>query len=150
MSFLRTNKNEDLPLASCFKTTKKGAPSKKTGPLVYLQLTWPVAVFSSFLHVCVLGAGLHVTSPGNELDKKKVPKVHLATNKTKGGKVNVLRRRDQLRFLKATEPAKFVDGVKEQLSDQQVGMAFWLGCGIPPWHKLREMRCRNLGQVSFG
>ena len=119
--FFEDQKNEDLPLASCFKTTKKGAPSKKTGPLVYLQLTWPVAVFSSFLHVCVLGAGLHVTSPGNELDKKKVPKVHLATNKTKGGKVNVLCRRDQLRFLKATEPAKFVDGVKEQLSDQQIG-----------------------------
>ncbi|CAJ1393194.1 unnamed protein product [Effrenium voratum] len=59
----------------------------------------------------------------NELDKKKVPKVHLATNKTKGGKVNVLCRRDQLRFLKATEPAKFVDGVKEQLSDQQEGAA---------------------------
>ena len=60
--FLEDQKNEDLPLASCFKTTKKGAPSKKTGPFVYFQLTWPVAVFSSFLHVCVLGAGLHAKS----------------------------------------------------------------------------------------
>ena len=59
-------------------------------------------------------------------------------------------RRDQLRFLKMLDSTKFVDGVKEQLTDLQIGMAFWLACGLPPWHKLREMRCKNLGTLSFG
>lgn len=59
-------------------------------------------------------------------------------------------RRDQLRFLKMLDANKFVDGVKEQLNDMQIGMAFYLCCGLPPWHKLREMRCRNLGGLNFG
>ena len=33
-------------------------------------------------------------------------------------------RRDQLRFLKMLDSTKFVDGVKEQLTDLQIGMAF--------------------------
>ncbi|CAK9046868.1 unnamed protein product [Durusdinium trenchii] len=84
-----------------------------------------------------------------KLDKKKVPKVHLAKNNTKGGSKNVLCRRDQLRFLKHCDAARFVDGLKEQLTDLQIGMAFYLVCGLPPWHKLREMRCRNLAAMKL-
>ena len=58
-------------------------------------------------------------------------------------------RRDQLRFLKHCDAARFVDGLKEQLTDLQIGMAFYLVCGLPPWHKLREMRCRNLAAMTL-
>ena len=102
--------------------------------------------FSGF----ILGLPILAHSPGRELDKKKVPKAHLARNETKGGTANVVCRRDQLRFLKHCDKEKFADGLKEQLTDKQIGMAFYLGCGLPPWHKLRDMRCRNLGVLMFG
>ena len=48
-------------------------------------------------------------------------------------------------LLKHVDASTFVDGVKEQLTDDQVGMALYLATGLPPWHKLRELRAKNLG-----
>lgn len=55
-----------------------------------------------------------------------------------------------MRFLKHMDPGKYVDGLKEQLTDTQIGMAFYLSSDIPPWYKLREMRGRTLGVLKFG
>ena len=56
-------------------------------------------------------------------------------------------RRDQLRFLRLLDEVKFSDCLRSQLNDQQVGMAFWLQAGIPPFFKLKEMRASNRGEL---
>ena len=58
-------------------------------------------------------------------------------------------RREQLRLLKFLDPTKFTDGLKEQLSDEQVGQAFWLLCGLPPFLKLRELRAGRMTSLRF-
>ncbi len=59
-------------------------------------------------------------------------------------------RRDQLRFLKHLSQDKFLVGMKEQLTETQVGQAFYLLTGLPPFLKLRELRAGTLGGLTFG
>lgn len=58
-------------------------------------------------------------------------------------------RREQLRLLKFLLPSRFIDGLKEQLSEEQVGQAFWLLCGLPPFLKLRELRAGKMLSLRF-
>lgn len=59
-------------------------------------------------------------------------------------------RRDQLRFLQFLCRDRFLDGLKEQLTETQVGQAFFLVTGLPPFLKLRELRAGTLGGLTFG
>lgn len=58
-------------------------------------------------------------------------------------------RRDALRFLKAIDGEKFADGVRQTLSDDEIGMAFWLSTGFPPQLRLKDLRAGTRGELSF-
>ena len=102
--------------------------------------------------------------------------MHLARHEGKGGKTNVLSRtgcvneiirghffshcfsfswppssvrREQLRLLKYLEPNRYTDGLKEQLTDEQVAQSFWLLTGLPPFLKLRELRAGKMASLIF-
>ena len=59
-------------------------------------------------------------------------------------------RRDALRFLKAMNEEFFPDGVRQTLSDDQIGMAFYLLTGFTPQMKLKDFRAENRGDLNLG
>lgn len=58
-------------------------------------------------------------------------------------------RRDALRFLKAIDPDRFADGVRQTLSDDEIAMAFWLSTGFPPQLRLRDLRASDRGDLNL-
>lgn len=59
-------------------------------------------------------------------------------------------RRDALRFLKAIDPEKFADGLRQALGDDEISMCFWLSTGFPPQLRLKGLRAKDRGQLNLG
>ena len=46
-------------------------------------------------------------------------------------------------------PLSGITGLREQLSEEGVGQAYWLLTGLPPFFSLRDLRARHRGDLPL-
>ena len=74
---------------------------------------------------------------------------HLGFNQYQPCKLPLVHRRDQLRFLHHLDSNRFGPAARGGLSDEQVGMCFWLVAGLPPYMRLRDFRASSRGELKL-
>lgn len=54
-----------------------------------------------------------------------------------------------MRFLGWLDAVRFSAAARGCLTDEQVGMCFWLCAGLPPYLRLKDFRASNRGELCL-